>query len=92
MPGGDKIAGFIVGTSMLFHNGRTFEINDLAVDPEYQGRGIGTMLLEKCLSDIKDMGMIGVHLITACEGALPEFYGHYGFGKDKRVMLMSRDL
>ncbi|MBQ6521967.1 MAG: GNAT family N-acetyltransferase, partial [Atopobiaceae bacterium] len=34
------VAGFLVGTSMLFHYGRTFEINDLAVDPAYQGRGI----------------------------------------------------
>ena len=32
------------------------------------------------------------HLKESCEGALPEFYGHYGFDKDKKVMLMSRDL
>ena len=31
-----KVVGFLVGTSMLFHYGRTFEINDLAVDPAYQ--------------------------------------------------------
>ena len=28
-----EVVGFILGTSMLFHYGRTFEINDLAVDP-----------------------------------------------------------
>ena len=33
-----QVAGFVVGTSMLFHYGRTFEINDLAVDPLYQRR------------------------------------------------------
>ena len=48
-----NVAGFILGTSMLFHYGRTFEINDLAVDPAYQGRGIGKALLERCLSDLK---------------------------------------
>ena len=31
-----QVAGFILGTSMLFHYGRTFEINDLAVAPEHQ--------------------------------------------------------
>ncbi len=31
-----KVAGFILGTSMLFHYGRTFEINNLAVHPNYQ--------------------------------------------------------
>lgn len=89
---GDLVVGFILGTSMLFHYGRTFEINDLAVDPEYQGRGIATMLLEKCLEDIKAQGMVGVHLITATEGALPAFYEAYGFEKETRVMLMGREL
>lgn len=40
-----KVVGFLVGTSMLFHYGRTFEINDLAVEPAYQGRGIARQLL-----------------------------------------------
>ena len=67
---------------MLFHYGRTFEINDLAVDPAYQRRGIAKQLLERCLADIKDQGMVGVHLITAGEGILPAFYERYGFKKE----------
>lgn len=83
-----KVVGFILGTSMLFHYGRTFEINDLAVDPEYQRRGIAKELLEKCLADIKEQGMAGVHLITAAEGVLPELYTKYGFKKETEVILM----
>lgn len=83
-----EIAGFILGGSMLFHYGRAFEINDLAVDPEYQRHGIATILLERCLEDIKKQGMIGVHLITAGEGILPKFYRKYGFTKEKEVILM----
>ena len=86
-----KVVGFILGTSMLFHYGRTFEINDLAVDPEYQRRGIAKELLEKCLSDIKAQGMAGVHLITAAEGVLPEFYTKYGFKKETEVILMGAE-
>ena len=52
-----EVAGFILGTSMLFHYGRTFEINDLAVDPIYQGRGIAKELMERMLSDIKEKGI-----------------------------------
>ncbi|HRU99928.1 MAG TPA: GNAT family N-acetyltransferase [Ruminococcus sp.] len=87
-----KVVGFILGTSMLFHYGRTFEINDLAVDPEYQRRGIAKELLEKCLADIKAQGMVGVHLITAGEGVLPEFYEKYGFKKETEVILMGAGL
>ena len=87
-----KVVGFILGTSMLFHYGRTFEINDLAVDPEYQRRGIAKELLEKCLADIKAQGMVGVHLITAGEGVLPDFYAKYGFKKEDDIILMGAEL
>ena len=87
-----EIAGFIMGTSMMFFYGRTFEINDLCVDPAYQHRGIAKQLMDKCLSDIKEQGMVGVHLITAAEGALPKFYEQYGFKKERRVMLMGREM
>ncbi len=87
-----QVFGFILGTSMLFHYGRTFEINDLAVDPAYQRHGIAKKLLERCLADIKTQGMVGVHLITAEEGVLPGFYEKYGFKKEKEVILMGLEL
>ncbi len=36
----EKVIAFVLGTSMLFSYGRTFEINDLAVDPKYHRQGI----------------------------------------------------
>ena len=89
---GGEVAGFILGASMLFHFGRIFEINDLAVDPAFQGKGIGKTLLERCISDMKERGMAGINLITESEGFLPEFYGEYGFAKESRVILMGKDL
>lgn len=87
-----EIAGFLLGTSMLFHYGRMFEINDLAVDPAFQGRGIAKELLEKCMADMKERGIAGLNLITEAEGFLPEFYERYGFSREKRVILMGREL
>lgn len=87
-----KIAGFVLGTSMLFHYGRTFEINDLAVAPEFQRRGIGATLLKRCLSDLKEQGIVGVHLITAGKEILPAFYRKYGFREEKEVILMGMEL
>lgn len=87
-----KVAGFILGTSMLFHYGRVFEINDLAVDPACQGRGIAKTLLERCLTEMKKRGMAGVNLITEAEGFLPGFYEKYGFSREDRVILMGKEL
>ena len=88
----NKVAGFLLGSSMLFHYGRTFEINDLAVDPAYQGKGIAKMLLEQCIADMKAQGIVGIHLITANEGFLPDFYERHGFGREKEVILMGMEL
>ena len=87
-----EVAGFILGTSMLFHYGRTFEINDLAVAPAYQRQGIAGRLLTHCLDDVKEQGIVGVHLITAGEGILPQFYEKFGFDKEKRVILMGKEM
>ena len=86
-----EVAGFILGTSMLFHYGRTFEINDLAVAPQYQRQGIASKLLKQCLTDLKAQGIVGFHLITAREGVLPTFYERFGFKKEERVMLMGME-
>ena len=88
----NKVVGFLLGSSMLFHYGRTFEINDLAVDPTYQGKGIAKVLLEQCIADMKTQGIVGIHLITANEGFLPDFYERHGFGREKEVILMGMEL
>ncbi len=87
-----EVAGFILGTSMLFHYGRTFEINDLAVHPDYQKRGIAKMLMDRLLKDVKEQGIVGVNLITAGEGILPKFYEKFGFKKETEVILMGREM
>ena len=87
-----NVVGFILGSSMLFHYGRTFEINDLAVDPSYQKRGIASKLMDACMADLKAKDFVGVHLITAGEGILPKFYEKYGFKKEDKVILMGADL
>ena len=88
----NKVVGFLLGSSMLFHYGRAFEINDLAVDPAYQGKGIAKALLDRCIKDMKAQGIVGIHLITANEGFLPDFYKRHGFGREKEVILMGMEL
>lgn len=87
-----EVAGFLLGTSMLFHYGRTFEINDLAVEPKFQGQGIASRLMDRAMADLKQMGIVGVHLITAADGWLKEFYKRYGFEREERVVLMGMEM
>lgn len=86
-----QVVAFILGSSMLFHYGQTFEINDLAVSPKYQGQGIASLLLDRLIDDLKKQGIKGFHLITAAQGTLPAFYERHGFNKEHRVILMGMD-
>ena len=86
-----EVVAFVLGASMLFHYGRTYEINDLAVMPEHQGKGIASLLLDRLIADLRKQGIKGFHLITAAEGYLPSFYERHGFSKETRVMLMGME-
>ena len=49
-------------------------------------------MMEVLLSDLSKQGIVGVHLITAADAFLPEFYERFGFQEEKRVILMRKDL
>ena len=81
-----QVAGFILGASMLFHYGRTFEINDLAVSPEYQGRGIASLLLDRLVADLREQGINKVCLVAfARNEAGNAFWNQIGWMKKTNV-------
>jgi len=87
-----QVVGFILGSYAVFHFGRTFEISELAVLPEYQSRGIATRLVEECLAHLQTQDIKAVHLITAAQGGLTDFYGKFGFKREDHVLLMGLEL
>ena len=57
--------------------GKTRVVFSLAVDPQFQGRGIGQFLLGRFISDSKKSGAHSVLLI--CRRSLIPFYQRFGF-------------
>ncbi|MCC8167145.1 MAG: GNAT family N-acetyltransferase [Planctomycetes bacterium] len=57
------------------------EVRSLAVRKEYQGHGIGKLLLEAALADAREFGATEVFTLTY----IPDFFAHFGFH------LVSRD-
>jgi len=47
----------IVGVALRGHDGRRGHIYHLAVDPAYQGRGLGKRLLDECLEGLRRTGV-----------------------------------
>jgi ribosomal protein S18 acetylase RimI-like enzyme len=55
----------IVGAVLCGHDGRRGYIYHLAVDPQYQGRGLGKRLIDECLTGLKRVGLERANILVA---------------------------
>jgi N-acetylglutamate synthase len=67
-PGLSRVAtdrSVIIGVALCGHDGRRGHIYHLAVDPAYQGRGLGKYLLDECLEGLRRAGLKRVIIMVA---------------------------
>jgi N-acetylglutamate synthase len=57
----------IVGVALCGHDGRRGHIYHLAVDPAYQGRGLGKRLLNECLDGLRRAGLERAIILVASD-------------------------
>jgi ribosomal protein S18 acetylase RimI-like enzyme len=57
----------IVGVALCGHDGRRGHIYHLAVDPAYQGRGLGKRLLAECLDGLRRAGVQRIIILVASD-------------------------
>ena len=70
----------IVGVALCGHDGRRGHIYHLAVDPAYQGRGLGKRLLDECLDGLRRAGVQRVIILVAGDNRRgAEFWKRYGW-------------
>lgn len=75
------VKGSIVGVCALFKRGdRDYELARMAVAPDYQERGYGSVLMEHCLKRLTELGAKRVYLVsnTVLLSAI-KLYRKYGF-------------
>ncbi|MBQ2667432.1 MAG: GNAT family N-acetyltransferase [Clostridia bacterium] len=88
---GDKVVAMARMNGDL---GMDYYIKDVVVRPEYQGRGIGRMLINELMKFINDNGVPGTEIfVELC--AMPEkipFYEKFGFAANEaqRLKIMHR--
>ncbi len=49
-------------------------------------------MMTRMLSDLKQQGIKGVHLITSNDGFLEKFYEQFDFKKETKVILMGAEM
>ena len=73
---GDTLAGFgrVVGDGVLY-----FYIQDLIVAPSYRRQGLGSQLLKRLLSEIKNTAAPGASIALMAAHGKEDFYKPFGF-------------
>ena len=83
--------GCLAGSVMVGYDGHRGWVNYLAVDPAWQGRGLGRMLMDKAEQRLLPLGCpkVNLQVRTSNEHAVA-FYRHLGYGTDDVVSMGKR--
>jgi N-acetylglutamate synthase len=83
----------IVGVALCGHDGRRGHIYHLAVDPAYQGGGLGKRLLSECLDGLRSVRVQRVIILVADDNQRgSEFWKRYGWEEIPGAIPMGIDL
>ncbi|MFN7731871.1 MAG: GNAT family N-acetyltransferase [Pirellula sp.] len=89
--GQSRIVGF---AAVEIYSRKLSEIQCLAVDDRYQGRGIGSDLVKACVERAREKGILEVMAISASDAFLRKLGFDYSLPEQKRALfyqLHSRD-
>lgn len=89
-----KIAGFLsmIFYKTFFHKGGTALINELVVNKDFRGRGIGKTLIETAKKEALERGMDEMEVGTEkTNQAAQKFYGGCGFDEEYVLLGMEFD-
>ena len=87
-----KVVGFIMGHINYYLDQCEFSIEEFIIKKEYQGKGIGTKMLNYVEEDLKKIGIDGIILLTGSGFPSEKFYEKNKFRKLDRVIVMKKDL
>ena len=74
----------IIEQKLIHSGGLVGHIEDLAVDPKYQNRGIAKHLIQYCINCAREKGCYKV--ILDCKKELVDFYKHNNFKQEGNYM------
>lgn len=87
----DTIIGCVFALRKISGSKNEIHINEMAVLPESQGRGIGRQLLKAIIDYSKEEGLAGVVLYTSEHAPAFKFYEKNGFKLSQGTICMYRE-
>jgi ribosomal protein S18 acetylase RimI-like enzyme len=81
-----EVGGILCGYMVAWPEADAYFIENVGVDPQYQGRGLGRRLIEHAVAEARRCGLAALSLYT--NEAMTEnlaMYAHIGFAETHRV-------
>jgi GNAT superfamily N-acetyltransferase len=73
-------SGQVVGMGRIVGDrGLSFQIVDIAVEPEHQGRGLGKLIVRTLVGHLKQTAPSGAHVSLIADGEAHRLYSQFGF-------------
>ncbi|MCJ8005943.1 GNAT family N-acetyltransferase [Lederbergia wuyishanensis] len=85
-----QLLGFLMGYSETWWDGKHFQVVEMCVKTEEQGKGIGSNLIHSLEDHCKENGIKRIYLLTGSGGLAEEFYIKNGFYVNPRMIMMSK--
>ena len=83
----------VVGVSLCGHDGRRGHIYHLAVDPKYQGLGLGRRLVQECFDRLREVGVQRAIILVAHDNSHGrDFWRRCGWEELPGAMAMGKDV
>ena len=85
-----RCASRVVGCVMCGHDGRRGYLQHLAVDSSYQRRGIATALVERCLAELRRLGVDKAHIdVLVAHGPAHQYWTGRGWKRRDDIVRYS---
>ncbi|SDL86126.1 GNAT family N-acetyltransferase [Sediminibacillus halophilus] len=86
------LIGFLLGYSEKWVKANHFYLNEMCVASAYQGRGIGSSLIDELETYCVDHNINSIYLLTAREGLTEAFYKKNGFNSNTGMVMLAKRL
>ena len=89
---GTDAIGFAMGRFETFYDLTAYNLVEIIVASEYQGSGVGTVLMAELELRVKKLGAAMVQLVSVNDEMHEYFYGKLGYGDATNLKLKSKFL
>lgn len=88
----NHMIGMLFGNHKQWWSGHEFFIQEMAITPGFQHKGIGSQIIEFLIETIKPLGIEGITLLTDRGTTAEKFYIKNGFAEIERLVFLYKNV